>query len=300
MRPNTVLLPSPAELSPLELCRIVDTALAEDLGSGDVTTRAVVPPGAIARGELACREPMTLAGLGVAAYVFARVDPRIGFEALGVDGDAKLPGDVVARIEGAAHGVLTAERVALNLLQRMCGVATRTREFVKAVPAGAATRITDTRKTTPGLRALERYAVRMGGGINHRNDLGAAVLIKDNHIAVCGGVTAAITRARAVAPHTARIECEVQSLSELDEALAAGADVVMLDNFDDENVRAAMARVAAHPRRPLVEASGGITLARVATLATAGVDIISVGSLTHGARAIDIGLDFAIEGQWTT
>lgn len=300
MNAPAALLPSPAELSPLELCRIVDTALAEDLGSGDVTTRAVVPPDAVARGELACREPMALAGLGVAAYVFARVDPRIRFEALAADGDAKRPGDVVARIEGPAHGVLTAERVALNLLQRMCGVATRTREFVRAVPAGAPTRITDTRKTTPGLRALERYAVRMGGGINHRNDLGSAVLIKDNHIAVCGGVTAAITRARAVAPHTARVECEVQSLAELDEALAAGADVVMLDNFDDDGVRVAMARVAAHPRRPLVEASGGITLARIATLAAAGVDVISVGSLTHGARAIDIGLDFIIEGQWTT
>ncbi len=293
-------LPSPAELSPLELRRIVDAALAEDLGAGDVTTRAVVPPDAVARGQLACREPMVLAGLGVAAYVFACLDPRVSVVALRPDGSAAAPGDVVARIEGPAHGVLTAERVALNLLQRMCGVATRTREFVRALPPGSTTRITDTRKTTPGLRALERYAVRMGGGVNHRNDLGSAVLIKDNHVAVCGGVSAAIARARRVAPHTARVECEVQSLAELDEALDAGADVVMLDNFSDALVTEAMARVRARPVRPLIEASGGIPVTRVAFLAAAGVDVLSIGSLTHGARAIDIGLDFVIDGPWTT
>jgi len=301
MKPAAAMpLPSPAELSPLELRRIVETALAEDLAAGDVTTRAVVPPDAVARGQLACREPMVLAGLGVAAYVFATLDPRITFQPLVFDGAAAAPGDVVARLEGPAHGVLTAERVALNLLQRMCGVATRTRTFVSAVPAGASTRITDTRKTTPGLRALERYAVRMGGGVNHRNDLGSAVLIKDNHVAVCGGVAAAIARARRAAPHTARVECEVQTLVELEEALDAGADVVMLDNFDDARVTEALARVALRNPRPLVEASGGITLERIPFLATAGVNVISIGSLTHGARAIDIGLDFVIDGQWTT
>ena len=295
-----IALPSPAELSPLEVARILDTALQEDLAAGDVTTRTVVPPDAMARGEFVTREPMVLAGLAVAALTFARVDPRVRFTALASDGAHLAPKSVVARVEGPAHGVLTGERVALNLLQRMCGTATRTRDFVAAVPAGAPTRITDTRKTTPGLRALERYAVRMGGGVNHRNDLGAGILIKDNHIAVCGGVGSAIARARASAPHTLRIECEVQSFEQLDEALAARADVIMLDNFNDAMVHDAMRKVAAASPRPLVEVSGGITLDRITRLAAMDVDIISVGSLTHGARSIDIGLDVTVIGAWTT
>jgi nicotinate-nucleotide pyrophosphorylase (carboxylating) len=293
-------LPSPAELSPVELARIVDVALAEDLASGDVTTRAVIPADALARGAFVSRERAALAGIGVAAYVFHRVDPRVTFEVLRADGDALSPGDVVARVQGSAHGVLTAERVALNLLQRMCGTATRAREFASRVPAGCATRITDTRKTTPGLRALERYAVRMGGAHNHRNDLGSAVLIKDNHVAVCGGVRPAIERARAHAPHTMRVECEVQSLDELDEALSARADVVMLDNFDDDGVAEALRRVSSAALRPVIEVSGGVTLDRIERLARLGVDVISVGSLTHGARAIDIGLDLELTGAWTT
>lgn len=297
---DVAALPSPADLSPLELDRILDAALHEDLAAGDVTTRAVVPPDATARGEFVTREAMVLAGIGVAGAVFARVDPRVRFTALVADGAHCEARGVVARVEGPAHGVLTGERVALNLLQRMCGVATRTRDFVRAVPAGAPTRITDTRKTTPGLRALERYAVRLGGGINHRNDLGAGILIKDNHIAVCGGVRPAIERARRAAPHTLRIECEVTSLDELDEALAARADIVMLDNFDDAGVAAALARVSAAVPRPLIEVSGGVRLERIATLAGLGVDVISVGSLTHGARAVDIGLDVTVDGQWTT
>lgn len=181
------------------------------------------------------------------------------------------------------------ERVALNLVQRMCGVATQTRAFVDAIPDGCKTRITDTRKTTPGLRALERYAVRVGGGYNHRDDLGAAVLIKDNHIAACGGIQAAIERARAGAPHTAKIECEVDSLDQLDEALAAGADIVLLDNMPAAVVRAAVERTRG---RAELEASGGVTLARVDELARAGVDAISVGALTHSVPAVDVGLDF--------
>lgn len=292
--------PSPAELSPIELARIVDVALAEDLASGDVTTRAVIPRGALARGVFAARERAVLAGVGVAAFVFHRVDPSVRFEVLRPDGSILAQGDRVARVEGDAHGVLIAERVALNLLQRMCGTASRAREFVSRVPEGCATRITDTRKTTPGLRALERYAVRMGGAHNHRNDLGSAVLIKDNHIAVCGGVRAAIERGRGAAPHTMRVECEVQSLDELDEALAAGADVVMLDNFDDDAVAEALARVARHSPRPVIEASGGVSMDRVERLARLGVDVISVGSLTHGARSIDIGLDLELSGTWTS
>ncbi len=295
-----VPLPSPADLSPLEVSRILDTALAEDLAAGDLTTRAVVPPDAVARGEFITREPLVVAGLALAALTFQRVDPRVTFTALVHDGAHLDPRAVIARVEGPAHGVLTGERVALNLLQRMSGVATRTRDFVAAVPKGTPTRITDTRKTTPGLRAIERYAVRMGGGHNHRNDLGAGVLIKDNHIAVCGGVRAAIERARANAPHTVRIECEVDSLAMLDEALAAKADVIMLDNFDDARVGEAMERVAKASPRPLIEVSGGVKHERIATLARLGVDIISVGSLTHGARAIDIGLDLTVTGAWTT
>ena len=294
------LLPSPADLSPIELARIVDAALAEDLASGDVTTRTVVPPDAVARGAFVSREPLVVAGVGVAAYVFYRLDPRVRFEVLIPDGAFVATRSTVARVEGPAQGVLTAERVALNLLQRMCGVATRTHAFVERVPAGARTRITDTRKTTPGLRALERYAVRLGGGHNHRNDLGSAVLIKDNHIVVCGGVRAAIERARRAAPHTMRIECEVGSLPELDEALSAGADVIMLDNFDDAAVAEALARVARVSPRPVIEVSGGVTLDRIPHLAALGIDVISVGSLTHGARAIDIGLDLELRGAWTT
>ena len=293
-------LPSPAELSPFEVERILETALTEDLAAGDVTTRSVVPPDAAARGEFISREPLVVAGLGVAAMTFTRVDPRVRFTPLVTDGTHAPARTILARIEGPAHGVLTGERVALNLLQRMCGVATRTREFVAAVPNGCKTRITDTRKTTPGLRALERYAVRMGGGHNHRNDLGAGVLIKDNHIAVCGGVRAAIERARANAPHTLQVECEVQSFEQLDEALAARADVIMLDNFDDDMVTEALARIGKASPRPPVEVSGGVKLERIARLARAGVDIISVGSLTHGARAIDIGLDLSVTGAWTT
>lgn len=291
---------SPADLSPIELERIVTTALAEDLASGDVTTRTVVPPDAVARGAFVAREPMTLAGISVAAYVFQRIDPTVKFEVTHRDGEVLPAKTTVATVEGSGHGVLTAERVALNLLQRMCGTATRTRQFVAAVPEGCRTRITDTRKTTPGLRALERYAVRMGGGHNHRNDLGSAVLIKDNHVAICGGVTAAITRARSQAPHTMRIECEVQSLAQLDEALTVHADVVMLDNFDDALVAEAMARVAKASLRPVIEVSGGVSLERIARLSQMGVDVISIGSLTHGARSMDIGLDLTVTGSWTT
>ncbi len=291
---------SPAALCPLEVARIVDAALAEDLSAGDVTTRCVVPPDATAHGVFTPREEILLAGLPVAAAVFCRVDPRVTFTPVAQEGSRLGAGASLATVQGPAHGVLSAERVALNLLQRMSGVATRTRAFVAAVPMGTPTRITDTRKTTPGLRALERYAVRLGGGFNHRNDLGAGVLIKDNHIAVCGGVRAAITRARAAAPHTLRIECEVQDFDQLEDALGAGADVIMLDNFDDAGVARAIARLATETRRPLVEVSGGVRLERIATLARLGVDLISVGSLTHGARGVDIGLDVSVSGAWTT
>lgn len=296
---NPAFLPSPAELSPLEVDRVVELALGEDLAAGDVTTRTVIPPDAIARGSFSAREPMVLAGLSVAARVFARVDARVIFTPGVADGALLPKGAVVATIAGPAHGVLTGERSALNLLQRMCGVATLTRRFVDALPPGSRARITDTRKTNPGLRALDRYSVRAGGGHNHRNDLSSAVLIKDNHVAVCGGVRSAIERARRGAPHTMRIECEVQSLAQLDEALDADVDVLMLDNFDDAQTLEALRRIDALSRRPIVEVSGGITLERAPRLAAMGVDVLSIGALTHGARAVDIGLDLEVSGSWS-
>jgi nicotinate-nucleotide pyrophosphorylase (carboxylating) len=193
------------------------------------------------------------------------------------------------RIRGRARPILMGERVALNLAQRMCGVATRARAYVEAIPAGCSTRIADTRKTTPCLRAIERYAVRVGGAHNHRNDLGAAVLIKDNHVVACGGVRAAIERARASAPHTTKIECEVDTLDQLDEALAAGAEIVLLDNMPTPLLIEAVRRARG---RALLEASGGVTIDRVPELARAGVDVISVGALTHSAAASDVALDF--------
>jgi nicotinate-nucleotide pyrophosphorylase (carboxylating) len=277
------------ELPSVVVDRVVAIALEEDLGSGDLTTEACVPADAKAVAHAVARTAMVACGASVAARVFARVDASLAFEAHVVDGTRVEPKSRLWTVRGRARSILMGERVALNFVQRMCGVATQARAYVDAVPAGCATRIADTRKTTPGLRALERYAVRCGGARNHRDDLGAAVLIKDNHIAACGGVRAAVERARAAAPHTATIECEVETLDQLDEALAAGADIVLLDNMPIPMVVAAVQR--AHGRA-LVEASGGITLTRIPELARAGVDAISVGALTHSVPAADVGLDF--------
>jgi nicotinate-nucleotide pyrophosphorylase (carboxylating) len=269
--------------------RAVEIALEEDLASGDLTTEACIDPQARAVAHAVARKPMVACGEPVFARVFARVDPALTVEALVADGASVAAGTRLWSVRGRARSILMGERVALNFVQRMSGVATAARTYVDAVPSGCKTRIIDTRKTTPGLRALERYAVRVGGAYNHRDDLGAAVLIKDNHVAACGGVRAAVERARAAAPHTAKIECEVDSLEQLDEALAAGADIVLLDNMATSTVAEAVKRTAG---RAVLEASGGITLARVAELARAGVDAISVGALTHSVQAADIGLDF--------
>jgi len=268
---------------------LVGRALAEDLGSGDVTTEACVPADktAVARGV--ARKEIVACGIPVAQRVFAMVDPSLTFEAHVPDGTVVAAGGVLFTVRGRARSILVGERVALNFSQRMSGIATATRRYVAAVPSGCHTRVTDTRKTTPGLRLLERYAVRRGGGHNHRNDLGSAVLIKDNHIVAAGGITAAIEAARARAPHTSRIECEVDSLDQLEEALAARADIVLLDNMDTPTVEEAVRRTRG---RALLEASGGITFERIAELARAGVDAISVGALTHSTPAADIGLDF--------
>ncbi len=264
-------------------------ALAEDLGAGDVTTESCVPEDRLATAHGVARKAMVACGIPVAARVFGLLDASLEFTSNVTEGASVEPGTILWTVAGRARSILMAERVALNFTQRMCGISTATRRYVDAVPDGCVTRITDTRKTTPGLRLLERYAVRRGGGHNHRNDLGSAVLIKDNHIVAAGGVRAAIEAARARAPHTSRIECEVDSLEQLEEALAAGADIVLLDNMNTPTVEEAVRRTRG---RALLEASGGITFERVAELARAGVDAISVGALTHSTPAADIGLDF--------
>ncbi len=271
------------------LARVVALALEEDLGRGDVTTAATVPWETRGEAVLAARRPLVLSGLCVVREVYAQVDPAVEVLDVAADGERLAAGAVAARVRGRAASLLAGERVALNFAQRMSGTATLARAYVDALPAGSRTRIADTRKTTPGLRALERYAVRCGGAHNHREDLSAAVLIKDNHIAAAGGVGIAIRRARAHAPHTSRIECEVDTLSQLDEALAAGADIVLLDNFDDDALTHAVRVIAG---RAIVEVSGGVTLERIPRIAAAGVDVISAGALTHSAPAVDLGLDW--------
>jgi nicotinate-nucleotide pyrophosphorylase (carboxylating) len=272
--------------------RIIDFALEEDLASGDLTTEACVPADVEAVAHAVARDPRVACGGQVFARVFTRIDPSLEVSARVDEGAEVGRGAVLWSVRGKARFILMGERVALNLVQRMCGVATMARHYVAAVPEGCKARITDTRKTTPGLRAFERYAVRTGGANNHRDNLGSAVLIKDNHIAACGGVRAAIERARAWAPHTSKIECEVETFDQLGEALDARVDIVLLDNMSTEDVAEAVRRVHARSPRALVEASGGITLARIAELARAGVDAISVGALTHSVPAADVGLDF--------
>ena len=267
---------------------VVRAALAEDLGrAGDITSAACIDPAASFAARFASRKAGVVSGLACARLAILALDPAATFTAFAEDGQPVGPGAVLARVEANARALLSAERVALNLLGRLSGVATLTRAYVDAV-AGARAAITDTRKTTPGLRALEKYAVRCGGGVNHRFGLDDAILIKDNHVAACGGVGAAIRKARASAGHLVKIEAEVDSLAQFDEALEAGPDVVMLDNFALADLRAAVARAGG---RVTLEASGGVSLATVRAIAETGVDVISVGALTHSAPALDIGLD---------
>jgi len=275
---------------PLSLVdRVVDAALEEDLAAGDVTTEACIDVETRAAAHAMARKELVVCGGAVFARVFERIDRALEIELHRREGTIAGPGAALWTVRGSARSILMGERVALNFVQRMSGVATMTHTYVRAVPVGCAARIADTRKTTPGLRLLERYAVRVGGGRNHRDHLGSAVLIKDNHVAACGGVTQAIERARRSAPHTCKIECEVDSLEQLDEALAAGADIVLLDNMAAGDVAEGVRRAAG---KAFVEASGGSTLERVTELARAGVDAISVGALTHSAPSADIGLDF--------
>jgi nicotinate-nucleotide pyrophosphorylase (carboxylating) len=268
------------------LDRIIENALLEDIHTGDITTLAVVPERRPARARLIAKESMVLAGINVAARVFTFLDASTGFRQLHGDGARLAAGDLIAELDGDSAMLLQGERVALNLLQRMSGTATLTSRFVDAV-AGTRARIVDTRKTTPGLRVLEKYAVRVGGGINHRTGLYDGVLIKENHIAAAGGITQAVTRARAYIPHTMKIEVETETLAEVAEAIDAGAEIIMLDNMDLATMKEAVQLIGG---RSLVEASGGVNLETVRGIAETGVDIISVGALTHSARAMDISM----------
>ena len=275
-----------------EIERLIADALREDIGSGDVTTLAVVEPSRQAQARLLANAPGVLCGVAIAREAFRQVDARIEFDAL-LDDGARVEGtrEALARLSGPAAGILIAERVALNFLQRLSGVATLTARFVEAA-ANPSVRLVDTRKTTPGLRNLEKYAVRVGGGHNHRLGLSDGVLIKDNHIVAAGGIAEAIGRARRHAHHLLKIEVEAKELDQVRQAFDAGADVIMLDNMDARTMREAVALVAG---RALTEASGGVNLATIGEIASTGVDIISVGALTHSAPALDISLDFVFE-----
>jgi nicotinate-nucleotide pyrophosphorylase (carboxylating) len=285
IRPNLPDLPE------FVVADLVRAALKEDLGrAGDITSMATISEGATAKAVIAARKPGTLAGLPLTACAFAEIGPGLKFTTLKRDGDRLKPGDTVARVEGPARPILAAERVALNFLCHLSGIASETAKLV-ALVAHTKARICCTRKTTPGLRALEKYAVRCGGGSNHRFGLDDAVLIKDNHIAVAGGVAKAIARARAFAGHLVKIEVEVDDLDQLREALAAAPDAVLLDNMKPAMLRKAVALVAG---RVATEASGGITPDSVAAIAETGVDYISSGWITHSAPALDLGLDIAV------
>jgi len=292
MRANSEFLAPGAFLNPLVIEDAARRALEEDLGrAGDITSAATIPAGKKARARLAARKPGVLAGLACAAEAFRQLDAAIEFHAKKRDGDALKAGDVVADIAGDARAVLTAERVALNFAMHLSGIATFTAAFVARVKHTRA-KIVCTRKTIPGLRALEKYAVRCGGGMNHRFGLDDAVLIKDNHIAVAGGVAAALKAARASVGHLVKIEIEVDSLDQLSEVLkTGGADVALLDNMDPATMKRAVEMVSG---KISLEASGGVNLDTVAAIAETGVDMISVGALTHSAPALDLGLDIEI------
>ena len=278
-------------ISTFAIDRILQGALAEDIGTGDITTLSTVPPERTISGRYIAKEDGVLCGLELVARAFALLDASIAYKPLKRDGDAVRKGDLVATVSGNARAILTGERVGLNLLQHMSGVASQTARAVAAV-AGTGAKIVDTRKTTPGLRVLDKYAVRAGGGGNHRFGLSDGVLIKDNHIVAAGGIAEAVAASRARAPHSLRVEVEVETLEQLREALAAGADIIMLDNMSVEDMREAVRIVDG---RALTEASGNMgdkSDAELRAVAETGVDLISIGALTHSVRALDISLKF--------
>ncbi len=263
---------------------LVRAALDEDLGAGDLTTRLTVPAEKRARAEISAKEAAVVAGVPLVRKVCTAAGGKVDVRERVSDGTRVASGDLLASLSGSAHTLLATERVMLNLLQHLSGIATFTARFVAAV-SGSGCRIVDTRKTTPGLRVLEKYAVRVGGGFNHRTGLGDGILIKNNHITAAGGVVAAVGAARVGAPHGLRVEVECTTLAEVDEGLTAGADIVLLDNMSIDEMRQAVQRIDG---RALVEASGGINLSNVAAVAATGVDIISIGALTHSVPAVDL------------
>ena len=266
---------------------LIELAIAEDVGSGDITTESTISDAQIARGTIVAQTSGIIAGLPIADRVFQKIDPSLEFQTFVNDGQSVEGMTPVANVSGAASSILTAERIVLNFLQRLSGTATLTAQFV-AVAAGFPVKIIDTRKTTAGWRTIQKYAVRVGGGYNHRFGLYDGVLIKDNHIIAAGGIAQAVERARSIAPHTSKIEIEVETLNQVEEALQAKADILLFDNMPVGLMEAAVARVAG---RAITEASGGITLDKVEAVATTGVDLISVGALTHSAIPLDISLD---------
>jgi nicotinate-nucleotide pyrophosphorylase (carboxylating) len=264
--------------------------LDEDIGTGDVTTLSTIPADSVSTAIIHVKEDGILAGLPVAAEVFRTVDPSLIFEARAAEGERIRKGDLLAVVSGPTRSILLGERLALNLLQRLSGIATRTRTFVDALE-GLPTRLVDTRKTTPGHRLLEKYAVRIGGGHNHRFGLYDAVMIKDNHIKGAGGISPAVAAARSGIPHTMKIEVEVESFAQLEAALASGADIIMLDNMSVEAMTEAVRRIRSAAPHVVVEASGNVTLSTIRAIASSGVDVISVGRLTYSVEALDISLD---------
>jgi len=270
------------------LDELIRTALREDIGTGDITTLATIPADKEIRGLFLAKESGVICGLPVVERVFAHMDPEIRLQCGKKDGESVSRGEFFAEVSGPARGILTGERVALNFLQRLSGIATRTRSCVEAVK-GTGVKITDTRKTTPGLRVLEKYAVQMGGGSNHRMGLSDGILIKDNHIMAAGGIAAAVEAARKLAPHTLKIEVEVESIPMIEEALSCGADIIMLDNMALEEMAQAVRLIGG---RALVEASGNMGDRDLRAVAETGVDFISIGALTHSVKALDISLRF--------
>jgi nicotinate-nucleotide pyrophosphorylase (carboxylating) len=265
---------------------LIDLALAEDIGSGDITTDNIIPPKMPGIGVIVAKQDLVIAGLEVAEAVFTTIEPTIRFAADAKDGDRILKGTRVVTIEGTLRTLLKGERTALNFLQRLSGIATQAREFVETV-AGTPVKLVDTRKTTPGWRVLEKYAVRIGGAYNHRMGLFDGVLIKDNHIAAAGGIPQAVQKVRQAISHLVKVEVETTTAEEVQQALDAGADIIMLDNMDLSQIRQAVGIIN---KKALVEVSGGVTRKRLTDLAQTGVDLISIGALTHSAIAVDLSM----------
>lgn len=272
-------------LSPID--KIIDSALEEDLGPGDITTEALVDLSVKGEARLIAKEEIILAGIGVFSRVFSRLDPEIVVETKYRDGEAVSNGEDIGMVKGSMRGILSGERTALNFLQRLSGIATLTRKYVERTDSSKV-RVIDTRKTTPGLRILEKYAVRRGGGFNHRFGLFDGILIKDNHIAVAGSIAKALARIKGRVPHTLRIEVEVEDIKGVEEAIGAGADAILLDNMSLKEMREAVSIAGG---RVLLEASGGITLESIEEVSKIGINLISVGAITHSARSVDISLE---------